>query len=58
MVIGNPPDVRKQGLIENYPEMCEFYEQKYKSATTNYDIYALFMERSFDLIQGKGAISL
>ncbi len=57
VVIGNPPYVRKQGLMENYPEMCEFYEQKYKSATANYDIYALFMERSFNLIQEKGAIS-
>jgi len=57
VVIGNPPYVRKQGLMENYPEMCEFYERKYKSATANYDIYALFMERSFDLIQKKGAIS-
>ncbi len=57
VVIGNPPYVRKQGLVENYPEMCEFYEQNYKSATANYDIYALFMERSFDLIQEKGTIS-
>jgi type I restriction-modification system DNA methylase subunit/REP element-mobilizing transposase RayT len=57
VVIGNPPYVRKQGLMENYPEMCEFYEKKYKSATANYDIYALFMERSFDLIQEKGTIS-
>ena len=57
VVIGNPPYVRKQGLVENYPEMCEYYEQKYKSATANYDIYALFMEKSLDLIHYKGVVS-
>lgn len=57
VVIGNPPYVRKQGLIEHYPEMCTFYEEKYQSATANYDIYALFMERSFDLINTNGVVS-
>ncbi|MDQ7917204.1 TaqI-like C-terminal specificity domain-containing protein [Mesonia sp. MT50] len=57
VIIGNPPYVRKQGLMEHYPEMCEFYENKYQSATANYDIYALFMERSFDLINEKGIVS-
>ena len=57
VVIGNPPYVRKQGLMEHYPEMCVFYEDKYQSATANYDIYALFMERSFDLINPKGIVS-
>lgn len=57
VVIGNPPYVRKQGLVEHYPEMCKFYEKEYQSATANYDIYALFMERSFDLINTKGVVS-
>lgn len=57
VVIGNPPYLRKQGLIESYPEMCDFYENKYQSATSNYDIYALFIERSFDLINKKGIVS-
>ena len=57
VVIGNPPYLRKQGLIESYPEMCDFYENKYQSATSNYDIYALFMERSFDLINKTGIVS-
>src|SRR5690606_3597934 len=33
VIIGNPPYVRKQGLMEHYPEMCELYEKKYQSAT-------------------------
>jgi tRNA1(Val) A37 N6-methylase TrmN6 len=57
VVIGNPPYVRKQGLVEHYPEMCDFYEKQYQSATANYDIYALFMERSFDLINNTGIVS-
>ena len=57
VVIGNPPYVRKQGLIKHYPEMCDYYEEKYQSATANYDIYALFMQRSFDLIHAKGVVS-
>src|SRR5690554_4932490 len=35
VIIGNPPYVRKQGLMEHYPEMCNFYENKYQSATGN-----------------------
>lgn len=57
VVIGNPPYVRKQGLVENYPEFCIYYEDKYKAATANYDIYALFMERSFDIINPRGIVS-
>ena len=57
MVIGNPPYARKQNLIANYPELCDFYEENYVAATANYDIYALFMERSLDLISDVGEIS-
>lgn len=57
VVIGNPPYVRKQGLVEHYPEMCTYYESKFMSATANYDIYALFMEESYKLINNKGIVS-
>jgi len=57
VVIGNPPYVRKQGLMEHYPEMCEYYERKFQSATANYDIYALFMERCYHLINHDGIVS-
>lgn len=57
VVIGNPPYVRKQGLMEHYPEMCVYYESKYLSATANYDLYALFMEASYRLINKKGIVS-
>ncbi len=57
VIIGNPPYVRKQGLMQHYPELCLYYEKEYKSATSNYDIYALFMEKSFYLINDKGIVS-
>jgi hypothetical protein len=37
--------------------MCLYYEKEYQSATANYDIYALFMEKSFHLINSKGIVS-
>ncbi|WP_394907903.1 Eco57I restriction-modification methylase domain-containing protein [uncultured Mesonia sp.] len=57
VVIGNPPYLRKQGLVEHYPKMVEYYEQNFTSATGNYDIYALFMERSYRLINQSGIVS-
>ena len=57
VVIGNPPYIRKQGLMEHYPELCVYYESKYVSATANYDLYALFMEASYRLINNKGIVS-
>ncbi|WP_147676722.1 Eco57I restriction-modification methylase domain-containing protein [Algibacter pacificus] len=57
VVIGNPPYVRKQGLMEHYPEMCDYYEKKFQSATANYDIYALFMEKCYYLINNLGMVS-
>ena len=57
VVIGNPPYLRKQGLMEYYPELCHLYEKTFTAATGNYDIYALFMEKSFGLINQKGIVS-
>lgn len=57
VVIGNPPYVRVQGLKENYLEQTKYYEKNYVSATGSYDIYALFMEKGFKLINKKGLVS-
>ncbi len=57
VVIGNPPYVRMQGLKEHYFDSTIYYEKQFKSATGNYDIYALFMERSYDWINSKGLVS-
>jgi type II restriction/modification system DNA methylase subunit YeeA len=57
VIIGNPPYLRVQGLKEHYFDLTKFYEKKYVSATGNYDIYVLFMEKSFNLISEKGIVS-
>lgn len=57
VVIGNPPYLRIQGLIDAYPELVNYYEKHFSSATGNYDIYVLFMERSMELINARGLVS-
>ncbi len=57
VVIGNPPYLRIQGLKDAYPELTKFYEDNYASATSNYDIYVLFLEKAFHLINQNGIAS-
>jgi len=57
VVIGNPPYLRIQGLKDAYPEMTKYYDKIFVSSTGNYDIYALFMERSLPLINHSGLVS-
>jgi type I restriction-modification system DNA methylase subunit len=57
VVIGNPPYIRVQGLKANYEDEAEYYEKRYQSAVGNYDIYVLFMERSFALLNERGKLS-
>lgn len=57
VVIGNPPYLRIQGIQENKDKDAIFYEQNYKSATGRYDLYVLFMEKSFSLIKENGIVS-
>ena len=57
VVIGNPPYIRVQGLKSNYKDEAEYYERRYQSAVGNYDIYVLFMERSFSLLNDIGKLS-
>ncbi|AZL53924.1 restriction endonuclease subunit M [Aliarcobacter skirrowii] len=57
VVIGNPPYVRVQGLKSNYENEAKLYEEKFVSATGNYDLYVLFMEQSFKMLNQKGKLS-
>lgn len=56
VVIGNPPYVRVQGLKSNYENEAKLYEEKFISATGNYDIYVLFMEQSFKMLNKTGKL--
>ncbi len=57
VIIGNPPYLRVQGLRTNFEIESKFYENEYKSATGRFDVYILFMEKSFELINDRGLIS-
>ncbi len=57
VVIGNPPYLRIQGLRESYPKLTKYYDSNYVSATGNFDIYALFIEKSYHLINEEGIVS-
>lgn len=49
IVIGNPPYLRIQGIQATQPQYIERYKT-FKSATGNYDLYALFIERGYELL--------
>ena len=53
-IIGNPPYLRVQGLNEFHGNEIAYYSNKYKSAVKRYDMYLLFIERSFELLNSTG----
>jgi len=57
VVIGNPPYLRVQGLRDNFEKETKLYENQYKSATGRFDVYVLFIEKSYGLINDDGKVS-
>jgi hypothetical protein len=55
-VIGNPPYARIQSLKKNFPEAAKYYEKKYESSTQNFDIYANFTEKGYNLLDEEGLL--
>jgi hypothetical protein len=53
IIIGNPPYVRIQTLAR---DQVAFFNQHYASATGNYDIYILFVERALQLLKPGGIL--
>jgi len=53
VIIGNPPYVRIQTLPKDH---VGFFNENYVSATGNYDIYALFVERGLQLLKPGGVL--
>ena len=49
IIIGNPPYVRIQTLNKTDKNQVDYFNKSYKSAVGNYDIYALFVEKSLSL---------
>ncbi|WP_405326414.1 Eco57I restriction-modification methylase domain-containing protein [Leeuwenhoekiella sp. LLG6367-2.1] len=57
VVIGNPPYVRVQSLKEHYFNQTLFLENNFVSATGKYDLYVLFIEQAYRLINLSGEVS-
>ncbi len=53
VIIGNPPYVRIQTLPK---DEVRYFSNHYKSAMSNYDIYALFVEQGFQLLREGGML--
>ena len=51
IIIGNPPYVRIQNLKDSE---IEYFNDNFKSAFKNYDIYVLFVEKSLKLLRPNG----
>ncbi|MFA6287542.1 MAG: Eco57I restriction-modification methylase domain-containing protein [Opitutaceae bacterium] len=54
-VIGNPPYIRIQTMLETSPDSVGYLSKLYKSAAAgNYDIYVCFVERALALLNKHG----
>ncbi|MDP2090665.1 MAG: N-6 DNA methylase [Candidatus Gracilibacteria bacterium] len=56
VIVGNPPYLRIQGLQAFHNEDVKYFENNYISATGNYDIYVLFIEKSNILLNKSGKL--
>jgi len=54
IVIGNPPYLRVQGIQQTQPEYMSYYRDNYQSAKASFDLYALFIERGYQLLNSQG----
>jgi len=54
VVVGNPPYVKIQTFSDNNQK--QFLEKNFKSATSNFDLYVLFVEKGYNLLKKKGTL--
>ncbi|MDO8721948.1 MAG: Eco57I restriction-modification methylase domain-containing protein [Syntrophales bacterium] len=57
VVIGNPPYARVQTLQQTQPASVAYFKKHYLSAKGSFDIYILFVEKGFQLLQHRGILS-
>ncbi len=54
-IVGNPPYIRIQTMIEWAPDSVAFYKDHYIAASKgNYDIYVIFVEKALSLLSKNG----
>jgi len=56
IVIGNPPYVKIQTFIDKDKKENAYLEKNYVSATRNFDLYVLFVERGLKLLKENGKL--
>lgn len=57
IVIGNPPYLRVQGLREKHSHVIQYFIKNYVSATGRFDLYTLFTEKSFSILNNNGILN-
>lgn len=58
VVIGNPPYLAGREWSNELKEQRIFFENRYSAMTDQYDLYALFIQKCFELIHENSLISL
>ncbi len=53
-VIGNPPYARIQTLRNNQTNTVDYYQRNYVSASGSFDIYILFIQKAYGLLNQNG----
>lgn len=54
IVIGNPPYVKVQNLSDS---IVKYFKKTFDSATGKFDLYVVFIEKSFNIINSNGIVS-
>ncbi|MFA6571767.1 MAG: N-6 DNA methylase, partial [Bacteroidota bacterium] len=55
VVIGNPPYIKLQTMMESQQESLPYFKEKYNSASSNnIDIYLIFLEKAHKIINNAG----
>ncbi len=54
IVIGNPPFVDSETMINNDPEYREYIKKKFESAKGNWDLFVVFIDHSLNILKKNG----
>jgi hypothetical protein len=58
VIVGGPPFVRVQELCQDAPEQMDKYKLQFRTASGQYDLYMLFMEKAIELLSRNGLLSM
>jgi N-6 DNA Methylase/TaqI-like C-terminal specificity domain len=58
IIIGNPPYIDSEWMTKYLPSWRQYCTQYYQSATGNWDLFCIFIEKSLTLCRPNGFISL